>query len=73
MVEVRAAIAWSQVPIIWAAILWIPLLLLIGEEMFTTLTPNIDNNLFLSLLLLASGVLDIIIGVWAFIIMLRCL
>lgn len=70
--EVRAAIAWSSVPTIWALLLWIPELILFREEMFLTVTPRIDASPLLLFLLLGFAVVEITIGIWTFIIFLKC-
>jgi hypothetical protein len=71
--EVRAAIAWSSVPSIWAMLLWIPYLAIFREEMFTSAMPRIESSLLLLLLLLGFGLVEIVIGLWAFVILLKCL
>lgn len=71
--NIRAAIAWSSVPTIWALVLWIPELVLFGQELFTTETPNIDANVSLALVLFGFAAIEITIGVWAFIVLLKCL
>ncbi|MGY0653103.1 YIP1 family protein [Luteimonas sp. A537] len=40
-VNIRAATAWSSVPIIWALLLWVPELLIFGKDLFTTAAPSI--------------------------------
>lgn len=72
-VEVRAALAWSSVPTIWALVLWIPEIVLFGDEMFTKMTPIIDANPNLSFVLVGFGVIEIIIAIWTTIIFLKCL
>jgi hypothetical protein len=69
--EVRAALAWSQVPALAAIPIWILQIALVGHEMFTSNTPNLDASPGLGMLLLATGLIEILVGVWAFITMLR--
>ena len=71
--EVRAAIAWSSVPTIFAMILWIPELLIFGEEMFTSSTPRMDANPLLAILLLGFSVIEIIVAIWALVVLLKSL
>jgi hypothetical protein len=71
--EVRAAIAWSSVPIIWSLLLLIPELALFGEELFTSATPRIDANPLLQFLLLGFVAVEIVISIWAFVLFLKCL
>ena len=71
--EVRAAIAWSSVPNIWAMLLWVPYLAICREEMFTSAMPRTEASLLLLLLLLGLGLVEIVISLWAFIVLLKCL
>jgi hypothetical protein len=72
-VEVRAAFAWSSVPNIWSQILWIPQLALFGKELFTSATPKIAANPFLALVLLGFLGVQLVIAIWAFVVLLICL
>lgn len=71
--QIRAAMAWSNIPVIWALLLWIPLLGLFGGEMFTTLTPRLDESLYLLYALIALGGVGFVMGVWAYVVYLKCL
>lgn len=71
--EVRTAIAWSFVPFIFVMPLWIPELLIFGEELFTSSTPRMDANPFLIILLLGFILLESIAGFWSFIVLLKTL
>ena len=71
--EVRAAIAWSSVPSIWALLLWIPELLLFGKDLFTTVTPRIDANPLLRYLMFPFAAVEIVVSIWRFIVLLQCL
>jgi hypothetical protein len=71
--EVRAAIAWSSIPTIFILPLWIPELLLFGEELFTKSTPRLDANPFLAVILFGFLAIELIVGVWAFVILLKSL
>lgn len=73
LTNIMAAIAWSNVPIIWALILWIPELYLFGEELFTTETPRLDADLSLALALLGFTFVEIAIGIWTVVVFLKCL
>lgn len=74
--EVRAALAWSEVPLIWASLLWIPELLLWGTEWFTEETPRMEaafeNGSVEGVLLAGLVVVEIVVGIWALIISLKC-
>jgi hypothetical protein len=71
--EVRAAIAWSSVPTIFALPLWIPQLLIFGQELFTRETPKIDANPILLVVLLSFAFIEIVMGIWGVIVLLKCL
>jgi hypothetical protein len=71
--EVRAAIAWSYVPTILILPLWIPKLLIFGEELFISSTPRIAANPVLSILLPGFSVIELVVGIWAFVVFLKCL
>ena len=71
--NIRAAIAWSSVPMLWALVLWIPELALFGQELFTAETPVIDADTTLNSAFLAFGVVEVTIGIWMLIVYLKCL
>ncbi len=71
--DIRAAMAWSNVPIIWALLLWIPKFFLFGRELFTSDTPKIDASERLIYSFLGFGVIEVLVSIWAFIIFLKCL
>lgn len=71
--HLRAAIAWSSVPLIWELLLWPPQLLLFGQELFTTEKPIIAASQPLQALYVGSQVLRDIIGAWAVILFLKSL
>jgi hypothetical protein len=70
--EVRAAVAWAMVPVIAT----IPLLAIqvgfLGHEVFTTQTPYLDSRPELGLVLAATGILEVILGIWSFVASLKC-
>jgi hypothetical protein len=63
--DIRAAMAWSNVPIIWALLLWIPELYLFGGELFTSYTPKIDASESLTYSFIGFDVIKIIVSMWA--------
>lgn len=71
--NIRAAVAWSNVPVVWTLILWIPQLALFGQELFTSATPRLDANPLLGLTLLAFALTELTLGLWAIVIFLKCL
>ncbi|HET6629706.1 MAG TPA: Yip1 family protein [Woeseiaceae bacterium] len=71
--QIRAAIAWSLVPYLWTSLTWIPELLLFGEEMFTTEMPRLEANPTLAFVFLGLIIVELIGGVWALVVYLKCL
>jgi hypothetical protein len=71
--NIRAAIAWAGVPTIWALILWIPQLILFGQELFTTKIPRIHARPSLWFMFLGFMVINITIALWASVVYLKCL
>jgi len=72
-VEVRAAIAWSCVPSIWALILWIPMLAIFGQELFTSYMLRIDDDFSLAFILFGFGVFLLTAWIWSLVIFLKSL
>ena len=66
--KIRAAIAWSNVPIVWALLLWIPQLALFGKELFSAATPRMESHPFA---VLCFGAADILIAIWALILLFK--
>lgn len=71
--RVRTAVAWSNVPMVWSLLLWIPAILLFGAELFTEATPIIEASSLLSALYLVFSVGTAVIGVWSFVVCLHAL
>jgi hypothetical protein len=72
--RVRYSVAYSYIPIAYSLIIvWLPSLLLFGIENFTTNTPVVDSSTTLTLLFFLFGIIDLVIGIWAIIIFLKCL
>ena len=72
-IEVRAAIAWSAVPILLSFIIFVLEFFFVGKELFTSKTPLVNSNTFLNSVTVLGGSVEAIISVWAFIIFLKCL
>jgi hypothetical protein len=71
--NIRAAMAWSSVPVIWSLVLWIPELAIFGPELFTSETPKMDENFSLIILFVSFAVVELILGIWAFVVFLKSL
>jgi hypothetical protein len=66
-------LAWGQVPAIVSLPIWLIQLGLIGREMFTSDTPIMAANPTLGLVLMATGVIEIVLGLWCIVTVLKCL
>lgn len=71
--RIRTAIAWGNAPVVWGLLLWIPLLLVFGQEFFATETPLMDSRPVLYALYLGFAVVDFVIAIWALFAFLHCL
>ncbi len=71
--EIRAALAWSGVPIIWMLLLWLPKLPLFGQEMFTSETPIIASNPTLIFILMGFALIQLIVAIWSSIVLFKSL
>jgi hypothetical protein len=69
--ESRAAIAWSTVPVLVTLPVFVAQIALFGRELFTRETPTIDSNPAFRILLMASGLLEVIMGIWSFVVLLK--
>ncbi|MBI2543080.1 MAG: YIP1 family protein [Candidatus Aenigmarchaeota archaeon] len=65
--HIRTVIAWSNVPIVWGLILTIFELLIFGETLFT------GSTMTLTLFIFVFGAIELALGIWAFVILLRSL
>jgi hypothetical protein len=72
-VEVRTALAWGQVPAIATIPIWLIQLALIGREMFTSEKHVLAASPGLALALMATGVIEIVLGIWCCVTVLKCL
>jgi hypothetical protein len=70
-VGVRAATAWASVPVIWGAMLWLPLLACLGWEALNLDTDTLAGDPVGLLLLVPIGLLTVIVGIWRFVIYLK--
>jgi hypothetical protein len=71
--HVRAAVALSSVPYVWALVLWIPSVALLGSELFTSETPMMDADPMRLMLYLGISLIELTIAIWAIIVFLKCL
>jgi hypothetical protein len=72
-VTVRAGLAWALVPGVWAALLWLPRLALLGGQAFLTEPLNLEGDIATGAFLTFLGLCQIVIGVWACAILCKCI
>ena len=68
-VNIRAAIAWGNVPLIWGLLLWIPQFALLGDEVFKSQSTRLDSSDTVALAILGVAVAEIVVGIWALVVM----
>lgn len=68
--QVRAAVAWSALPLIASLLLLAPELWFYGKELFTSHTPEIDDSPYLYLLFIA---LEFGLAMWTLVLFLKML
>lgn len=71
--EIRAAIAWSGVPLIWMLLLWLPKLTLFGQELFTSEAPIISSDPTLIFILFGFVLIQITATIWSLVLFFKCL
>ncbi len=71
--QVRAAIAWSQVPTISSLVLWIPAIAIYRQQLFSAQRPLIEANPFLALGLVPFGLALFVLGIWNWFVWIKCL
>jgi hypothetical protein len=71
--EIKVATAWTNVPSIWGLLLWIPALALYGREYFLRDLGDFGHGIGSSIGSFVLFFIAVILGVWTFIIQLKCL
>jgi len=72
-VEVRAATAWTNVPALWGALLWLPLLGYLGFEAFNLDIDALRTDSIGLLLLVPIGIAGFVLLIWRVVIYCKCL
>jgi hypothetical protein len=68
--EIKMALAWASVPMLFTIPNWIILLFLYEGELFTTFTPTIDSN-YIPFLVIAF--IEVVILIWMGFVYLKCI
>ncbi len=71
--HLRAAYAWSWIPNIWMLLIWLPVLLILGTDMFTSATPKIEATPILALILLGFTFANVVTGLLSFVFIISCI
>jgi hypothetical protein len=72
-VAVRSATAWANVPAIWSALLWLPLLGYLGFEAFNLDMDSLRSDHIGLLLLVPIGIAGFVLLVWRIVIFCKCM
>ncbi len=70
---VRAAVAWSQVPAIWAILLWLPRMALLGGEVFHPDPAAVQDHPASAVALMLIELTQAVAAIWQFVVSLKCL
>lgn len=70
--HLRAAVSWANVPTIWALLLWVPRLILLGHDAFLPAFMVVKQAPELVGALWGLQVVQLVIGIWALIIFSKC-
>ena len=73
VVELRAAIVWSAVPLIVGLVLWPPLIALVGPELFSATKSSVEASPSLSSAVALFAIVQTILLVWSFVLQVLCL
>jgi Yip1 domain len=71
--EIRAALAWSSVPLLWVSLLWVAEFAYIGEELFISYMQVTRYSIGLSVTLFISTVIQAVGAAWALVAFVICL
>lgn len=71
--QVRAAVAWGGVPgLTTNLLLWLPMLVLRGNEAFTSYSTQPDDSAPMLAMTIALGIILLVGGVWTVVAMTKC-
>jgi hypothetical protein len=71
--EVRAALAWSSVPLLATGPIWILRLALLGRELFTVEKPSLMSSPGMAYFLIATFIPELILQVWWLVVTVKAL
>lgn len=70
--EIKAAIGWASVPTVVGLALWVPALILFGQEMFTEEMPSIQGNAGLAIVFVGIGFGLMLLNIWSVVLLCNC-
>jgi hypothetical protein len=71
--EVRAALAWSSVPLLATIPLWMIRLALLGRELFTFNKPSLTSHPTLAYSFAATAIPEVILSIWWMVVTVKAL
>ncbi len=69
--HIRTAVAWANVPGVFGLFLWVPALLLFGQELMTADGAGAKPDLKLALAMATFALMQVGLGIWSFVILLQ--
>lgn len=67
--HIKTAIAWSYVPSVFALLLWIPMILFVGTDVFTEEMPGIEARPLMLAPFLAIVLTQVVLALWSFVLL----
>jgi hypothetical protein len=67
--KTQTAFAWAMLPTIVALLLSLISYVLFGDELFKSYTPKIDTSQFLTISYWVLGSLEVVLGIWHFVLL----
>lgn len=67
--ELRAAIAWSSVPMVLSLLFWIPMIVLLGPELFTEEAPTLHDSSAMTAMMAAFAGVSAVLGFWTIVLL----
>lgn len=72
-VKIRAALAWSNVPVVWGLIVWALAIALFQQELFTADMPRTEADPKMLVVLIALGVANFTLAIWSIVLLVKSL
>lgn len=69
--QLRTAVAWGGVPVLVSLALWLPLLLLVGGEMFSDTTPRLQAGGLPTTIFFVILAAQVVLGIWSFVLSIK--